>query len=124
MYFFKFQIIQVILQFKWKANKRIQSSFLEWGLLEWGGIFKSSQQNFAKVNLYVTHYFEICFTYFQIDFIQSGSLQESHRPLENRPSMLSNSFSFTNILNAGYVMMVFPNNNLKLLTFYFIHINV
>lgn len=63
-------------------------------------------------------------TDFQIDFISSDPLQEFHRPLEHRPSMLSlYSFSSAIILNAGYVMMVFPNKDLKLLTFYFVHMN-
>ena len=59
-----------------------------------------------------------------MDFISSGPLQEFHRPLVHRPSMLSlYSFSSAIILNAGYVMMVFSNKDLKLLTFYFIHMN-
>ena len=35
-YFFKFQIIQVFLQFLGSANEKTDSSFLEWGLLGWG----------------------------------------------------------------------------------------
>ena len=71
------------------------------------------------------YHYMLCSTDFQIDFIHSGPLQEFHRPLQHRPSMLSlYSLSSAIILNAGYVMMIFPNKALKPLTFYFIHMNV
>lgn len=72
--FFKFQIIQVILQFKQKTNMKVQSSLIEWGLLGQGISSKCCKQNIC-----VTHHFEMCFTGLQIDIIQSGSLQEFPR---------------------------------------------
>lgn len=94
--FFKFQIIEVILQFKKEVNGKIQSSFLEWSVLGWGVFIRCCKQNKqkspAKVNLYVTPPFAIYFTDFQTDFIQSGSLQESPKPCRAQTKHIHKQF--------------------------------